>query len=111
MLSLIESFLKAEILDGIAGGRRGRRAARSGAQSAAQQHLSEPSGPPVAQAGYEMMRYADDFVILCRTAEDAQRALELVQQWTSDNGLTLHPRKRRSWTREPKDLSFWAIAS
>src|SRR6266576_279525 len=37
----------------------------------------------MAEAGYEMVRYADDFVILCRTGEDAQRALELVRDWTT----------------------------
>ena len=42
-----------------------------------------------------MVRYADDFVILCRTAEEAARALELVRQWVSDNGLTLHPTKTK----------------
>ena len=47
------------------------------------------------QWGYEMVRYADDFVILCRTSEEASRALELVKQWTIDNGLTLHPTKTR----------------
>src|SRR5207253_1418039 len=36
-------------------------------------------------------RYADDFVILCRTRQDADRALALVQRWVEDNGLTLHP--------------------
>ncbi len=42
-----------------------------------------------------MVRYADDFVILCRTADEAERALELVQAWVTDNGLTLHPTKTR----------------
>ena len=40
-----------------------------------------------------MVRYADDFVILCRSREDADRALELVQRWVDANGLTLHPTK------------------
>jgi RNA-directed DNA polymerase len=40
-----------------------------------------------------MVRYADDFVILCRTAEDAARALGLVQRWTAAAGLRLHPEK------------------
>jgi RNA-directed DNA polymerase len=47
------------------------------------------------EAGYEMTRYADDFVVLCRTAEEAQKALELIQQWTLEVGLTLHPEKTR----------------
>jgi RNA-directed DNA polymerase len=42
-----------------------------------------------------MVRYADDFVILCCTAEDAARALEIVRQWVTENGLTLHPTKTR----------------
>jgi RNA-directed DNA polymerase len=49
----------------------------------------------VAAAGFALVRYADDFVILCRTREDAERALELVRQWVGENGLTLHPTKTR----------------
>ena len=33
----------------------------------------------MAEQGFEMVRYADDFVILCRTREEAERALALVQ--------------------------------
>jgi len=43
--------------------------------------------------GYRMVRYADDFVVLCRTAEQAQAALAEVQLWVEDNGLALHPDK------------------
>ncbi len=55
----------------------------------------DPLDHLVAASGLEMVRYADDFVILCRTATDAQRALERVQQWVTENGLTLHPTKTR----------------
>jgi hypothetical protein len=55
----------------------------------------DPLDHLLAESGFEMVRYADDFVILCRTAEDAARALELVQQWVADNGLTLHPTKTK----------------
>jgi RNA-directed DNA polymerase len=48
----------------------------------------------VAQ-GYEMVRYADDFVILCGSEAEAQRALAVVQQWMAAAGLTLHPEKTR----------------
>jgi RNA-directed DNA polymerase len=43
--------------------------------------------------GYRMVRYADDFVVLCRTAEEAQAALAEVRAWVEGNGLTLHPDK------------------
>jgi RNA-directed DNA polymerase len=49
----------------------------------------------IAGAGFAMIRYADDFVILCRTREDADRALAMVQSWVEENGLTLHPTKTR----------------
>lgn len=49
----------------------------------------------LAQQGIEMVRYADDFVILCRSEAEARRALALVQQWTAEAGLTLHPEKTR----------------
>ena len=53
----------------------------------------DPLDHVVAAAGFEMVRYADDFVILCRTAEDAQQALTLVHRWTEAAGLQLHPEK------------------
>jgi RNA-directed DNA polymerase len=49
----------------------------------------------LADAGYALVRYADDFVILCRTREAAEQALELVRRWVEDNGLTLHPTKTK----------------
>lgn len=45
--------------------------------------------------GYEMIRYADDFVVLTRTRDEAERALELTRLWTEGRGLTLHPEKTR----------------
>jgi len=49
----------------------------------------------LADAGFAMVRYADDFVIMCKTREDAERALELVRGWVAENGLTLHPTKTK----------------
>ena len=49
----------------------------------------------MAQRGQVMVRYADDFVILCHTAEEATNALADVQTWTAQAGLTLHPTKTR----------------
>lgn len=43
----------------------------------------------------ELVRYADDFVILCRSEAEAQQALSWVQEWTASNGLSLHPEKTR----------------
>ena len=47
----------------------------------------------MAGKGYRMVRYADDFVVLCKTAEEAQAALKEVANWVQEAGLTLHPDK------------------
>ena len=49
----------------------------------------------MAQKGGEMVRYADDFVILCESQEAAERALAEVRQWVEAAGLVLHPTKTR----------------
>jgi len=52
-----------------------------------------PLDERMAKLGYRMVRYADDFVILCQSAEHAQTALEEVKAWVKANGLNLHPDK------------------
>ncbi len=47
------------------------------------------------QSGRQMVRYADDFVILCRSEAEALAALRQVAAWVAANGLTLHPDKTR----------------
>ena len=49
----------------------------------------------LASQGRTMIRYADDFVILCRSEGEAQEALAEVQRWTVQAGLQLHPTKTR----------------
>jgi len=52
-----------------------------------------PLDVKMSELGYRMVRYADDFVILCQNAPQAQAALEEVKVWVEENGLTLHPDK------------------
>jgi RNA-directed DNA polymerase len=55
----------------------------------------DPLDHLMAGQGFEMVRYADDFVVLCRTPQEAAEALAVVQGWTAQAGLTLHPVKTR----------------
>jgi RNA-directed DNA polymerase len=55
----------------------------------------DPLDQLMVASGVEMVRYADDFVLLCHSEAAAQGALALVQQWTAEVGLTLHPEKTR----------------
>jgi RNA-directed DNA polymerase len=54
-----------------------------------------PVDQALAAAGYEVVRYADDLVMLCRSAEEARHALELLDELLRGKGLTLHPHKTR----------------
>lgn len=60
----------------------------------------------MARNGYEMVRYADDFVILCRTQEQAERALEEVKRFVTEVGLTLHPDKTHIVDSREKSFAF-----
>ncbi len=96
VLSLIEKFLKANILDGLEEWTPLTGAPQGAVLSPLLSNIYlDPLDHQMARAGFEMVRYADDFVILCRTPEEASRALELVQNWVSENGLILHPTKTK----------------
>lgn len=54
-----------------------------------------PVDEAIRAAGFEMVRYADDLVILCRTEAEAQNALTLLREQMTGRGLQLHPEKTR----------------
>jgi RNA-directed DNA polymerase len=94
VLELIASFLKQDIMQ------EGERWTPAGGtpQGAVISPLLaniylHPLDVLMIDAGYRMVRYADDFVILCRSREEATAALEKVRTWVQENGLTLHPDK------------------
>jgi RNA-directed DNA polymerase len=52
-----------------------------------------PLDERMAARGYRMVRYADDFVVLCKSREEADAALDDIRGWVAENGLRLHPDK------------------
>ena len=97
LLALVESYLKAGVLDGLKGWEPTEQGTPQGAVISpllANLYLN-PLDHLMADQGCEMTRYADDFVIQCRSEAEAHRALETVRQWAQANGLTLHPVKTR----------------
>jgi RNA-directed DNA polymerase len=55
----------------------------------------DPLDHLMARRGFEMVRYADDFVVLCRSEGEAKSALRVLQEWTGAERLVLHPDKTR----------------
>ena len=54
-----------------------------------------PVDEAMVRAGQELIRYADDQVILCKTEREAQEALVRLREELTGRGLTLHPEKTR----------------
>jgi RNA-directed DNA polymerase len=96
VLRLVELFLQQGVMDGLASWTPEEGTPQGAVISPLLANIYlNPLDHLMAGHGYQMVRYADDFVILCRTQEDAERALEMVRTWVEDNGLTLHPTKTR----------------
>lgn len=60
----------------------------------------------LAEAGFTMVRYADDFVILCKSREDAEQALEIVRRWVGEHDLTLHATKTKIVDADTEGFDF-----
>lgn len=107
VLSLMESFLQAGVLDGQDEWTPAAGAPQGAVLSPLLSNIYlDPLDHLLADYGLEMVRYADDFVILCRTRGDADRALAVVQQWVAENGLTLHPTKTRVVDSQVESFTF-----
>jgi RNA-directed DNA polymerase len=90
LLEVIEAFLQQDIVKGLERwtpvGGRPQGAVISPLLANIYLH---PRDCHRRERGYRMVRYADDFVVLCRSAEQAQAALAEVQAWGEANGLSL----------------------
>nr|QNO54791.1 hypothetical protein PNEAJHEF_00015 [Methanosarcinales archaeon ANME-1 ERB7] len=49
----------------------------------------------MAELGYEVVRYADDFLVLCEDEEEAKEAITHVREILDELALTLHPEKTK----------------
>jgi RNA-directed DNA polymerase len=96
VLQLIESFLKAGIMEGLTEWEPETGAPQGAVLSPLLSNIYlNPLDHQMVSWGQEMVRYADDFVILCRSQTEAEQALANVRQWCEAEGLTLHPTKTR----------------
>ena len=97
VLRLLEKYLRQGVMETAKGWKPTEQGTPQGAVISpllANIYL-DPLDQALAAHGYEGTRYADDFIIPCRTPAEAEAALALVRQIVTELGLTLHPQKTR----------------
>lgn len=97
VLSLIRAFLTQGVMEEMKGWEPTDKGTPQGAVISpllANVYLN-PLDHLMGQGGYQITRYADDFVIQCRSQGEAQAALEAIRRWVEAEGLQLHPVKTR----------------
>ena len=95
--ALLEQSLKAGVLEELKDWQPTERGTPQGAVISpilANLYLN-PLDHQMARRGWEMVRYADDLVVLCRTKAEAEQVLDALRQWSESAGLTVHPTKTR----------------
>jgi RNA-directed DNA polymerase len=108
LLRLLRQYLKAGVMEELKGWQPTEQGTPQGAVISpllANLYLN-PLDHAVAQQGWEMVRYADDFVVLCCNEVEAQTVLAYLRQWTAQAGLTLHPTKTRIVNAQSEGFDF-----
>jgi len=96
VLELVEAMLQQEVMDGLEHWTPEAGTPQGAVISPLLSNIYlDPLDWEMARSGYEMVRYADDFIILCGSEAQARAALAKVQEWTAQAGLRLHPEKTR----------------
>ena len=93
---LVKKFLRAEVMEGMERSEPAEGTPQGAVLSPLLANIYlHRFDEAMTRAGHRLIRYADDFVILCRTAEQAEQAKEQARQALADMGLQLHPEKTR----------------
>jgi RNA-directed DNA polymerase len=96
LLELIEGYLGQDIMEGLSRWTPEAGTPQGAVISPLLANLYlHPVDEAMEAAGFQMIRYADDFVIMCRDESEAYKALHQVQQLIAQRGLVLHPEKTR----------------
>ena len=96
LLGLIDGYLGQDIMEGLSRWTPEAGTPQGAVISPLLANLYlHPVDEAMEAAGFQMIRYADDFVIMCREESEAYKALHQVQQLIAGRGLILHPEKTR----------------
>ena len=107
VLGLIEAFLKDGVMEGGELREPESGTPQGGVISPLLANIYlHPVDVVLHQAGYESVRYGDDIVVLCRSREEAENALDLLRATMAARKLTLHPTKTRIANAQDEGFDF-----
>jgi RNA-directed DNA polymerase len=107
VLALIRAYLKAEVLDGMKRWQPEQGTPQGAVISPLLSNIYlHELDKRMRRSGYHMIRYADDFVVLCTTEDAARQALNHVHSFAEDFGLIVHPTKTRIGNSNRKGDGF-----
>jgi RNA-directed DNA polymerase len=107
IMRLLQQFLRQGVLDGLTAWTPEEGTPQGAVISPLLSNIYlDPLDQLMAREGFEMVRYADDFVVLCRSKAQAARALEVIEDWTARAGLVLHPAKTRIVDARTQSFEF-----
>ncbi len=96
ILSLVEALLHQRVLDGLEDWTPLHGTPQGAVISPLLANIYlNPLDHYLAERGYQVVRYADDLVILCRSLGEAFTAYELLEDWAEHVGLSLNSEKTR----------------
>ena len=96
VLSLLRQYLKAKVMEGLAEWEPERGTPQGAVISPLLGNVYlDALDHHLVAAGFHLIRYADDFVVLCRSQAEAERALAEIRSYTQALELRLHPEKTR----------------
>src|SRR4051794_16872925 len=96
LLKLIRQFLEQDVMDGMSRWQPEKGTPQGAVISPLLANIYlHPVDVAMTSAGYRLVRYADDMVILCESREEAERAHARLSELLTERRLTLHPVKTR----------------
>jgi RNA-directed DNA polymerase len=96
VLALLRSYLRQDVMEGVKTWTPIMGTPQGAVVSPVLANIYlHPVDLALQKAGYEVVRFADDLVILCKSEKEANQALVLLEQEMAGRKLVLHPEKTR----------------
>lgn len=96
LLNIIKDFLKAEIVEDMKEWTPIKGTPQGGVLSPLLANIYLDSLDQLINSlECKIIRYADDFVVLCQSEEQAKQVKEIIEKWMTENELELHPGKTK----------------